>query len=404
MNDQSDASPQPEPPESQTRSSQPEDGSRSRFGEGWPTPWLTYGIVAVCLSIFGYLNLATGTPSFERVTEFLAPRSVTIWPGAYWGLITPAFVHLAFWHLFFNLWVAKDLGQVMEPVMGRLRFLALVLGSAAASHGTELAISGQTGIGFSGVIYALFGYAMAMRRVEPMFEIITNRRTIQWLLGWAVLCMALTAFKIWNVANAAHFGGLVFGYCVGAARIAPRFRAAYGAALIAVSGLAVLSAFYAPWSPAWKNREDVRNFLRLIGRAHSGDAVAQFQYGEFLLRFGDRKQEGLDLMKMSARKDFLPAMNGLAWVFATSTNASLRNGTEAVKWAAAACAKDDWKDANLVDTLAAAHAEMNQWDEAVKAQERAISLLTVEQKSDAKLASGFESRLRQYRNQEKFRE
>ena len=404
MNDHSQSSSPLDSSSPELNSSPSEPALPEAPREALPTPWLTYAICAVCVAIFGYLNWELKSGASGSVFDFVVPKSVSIWHGAYWGLITPAFVHLAFWHLFFNLWLAKDLGQVLEPTMGRMRYFAFVLGSAAVSHGTELAFSGQTGIGYSGVVYSLFGYALARRRVQPVYERITDRKTVQWLLGWAVLCVVLTMARVWNVANAAHIGGLIFGYCAGAILVAPRFRVAYGLGLAAVTVLAVLSAVYMPWSRTWRDREAIYGFVVLIDQAKSGDPTAQFQYGHVLLRFQDRKQEGLDWLRKSAQQEFLPAMNGLAWFFATSTNASMRDGAEALKWATAACAKDGWKEANLVDTLAAAHAELDQWNEAVTNQQKAIFLLTAKQRKDTNLWRGFESRLRQYQSHEKFRE
>ena len=80
-----------------------------------PTPWLTYAVVGVCTAIFAYLNLAQNTPSFNQVSEILAPSAVSIWTGYYWGLLTSALVHFEIWHFLFNMWWAKDFGKLLEP-------------------------------------------------------------------------------------------------------------------------------------------------------------------------------------------------------------------------------------------------------------------------------------------------
>ena len=78
------------------------------------------------------------------------------------------------------------------------------------------------------------------------------------------------------------------------------------------------------------------------------------------------------------------------------------NGPEALKLATTACAKNGWKEPNFVDTLAAAHAELDQWDQAIAMQQKAISLLSAEQKKDPKQLESFQARLRQYERHEKF--
>jgi len=51
------------------------------------------------------------------------------------------------------------LGRSVERVLGPLRLAGLVLASALVSSAGQLAWSDETGIGFSGVGYALFGLA-----------------------------------------------------------------------------------------------------------------------------------------------------------------------------------------------------------------------------------------------------
>jgi TPR repeat protein len=94
------------------------------------------------------------------------------------------------------------------------------------------------------------------------------------------------------------------------------------------------------------------------------------------VRTKEKAGEGISWLRKSADQGFVPAMNGLAWVLATNLDDHLRNGAEAVKWAEAACRKDNWKTAEFVDTLAAAYAEIEQWDQAVATENLADSTST----------------------------
>jgi tetratricopeptide (TPR) repeat protein len=66
--------------------------------------------------------------------------------------------------------------------------------------------------------------------------------------------------------------------------------------------------------------------------------------------------------------------NNLAWILATSKDAKLRNGEEAVLWATKSCAADQRKSPATLDTLAAALAEVGRFDEAIRVAEEVLAL------------------------------
>lgn len=68
------------------------------------------------------------------------------------------------------------------------------------------------------------------------------------------------------------------------------------------------------------------------------------------------------------------ALVSLAWFQATCPEDSLRNGKEALEQALRACELSQWKHSNGVDTLAAAYAEVGDFDRAVKYQTQAINM------------------------------
>jgi membrane associated rhomboid family serine protease len=363
-------------------------------------PWITYAIIVICGAIFAYLNLAKSAPSYNRISMFLIPSTLRIWDGAYWGLLTAAFVHLVFWHILFNVMCARDFGSLIEPTMGRAKYLLFIIAAAFVSSGGQLAISDQTGVGFSGVVYAMFGYALAARHVEPRYRLMINWRVILWMLGWLVLCIVLTFTGIWNVANGAHMAGFLFGYCAGNVFTARAWLIPSRIGLALLVALTVMTASYMPWSQAWKSRGDFLKLSNVAEDAANGKPDAQFVWGVLQAQSKKKVREGISWLRKSADQGFVPAMNYLAWTLATNRDDHLRNGAEAVQWAEAACRDDNWQTAGYVDTLAAAYAEVERWDLAVDTQKLAISKLT---SADAKRKSIFESQLQQYLNHLKMR-
>ena len=359
---------------------------------------VTTMVVAVCVVNFLLVNLVTNHAG-SVVQDILVPGPVAIWTGAVWGLVTPAFVHFAWWHILFNMWWARDFGHLLEPDLGRRRYIGFILIGAIASSGWQLLTTDGTGIGFSGVVYALFGYILARRRSRPAFRDFLRSSTIFWLLGWLVFCVVLTIARVWNVGNAAHIAGLAFGYLLGLARERPRLRVG------AVVGLSILfigvvaSCSYMPWSAVWRARHFIRQVDTWRRQAEAGDVRAQAMYGSTLARWPQDRERGMEWLRRAAKAGDAWGTNGLAWWLATAPEDALRNGREAVQWA-----EKQYKaypTANSGDTLAAAFAEADRWEEAIATQERALRDLPTD---STKYADEFRQRLELYKQHKKWRE
>jgi len=68
------------------------------------------------------------------------------------------------------------------------------------------------------------------------------------------------------------------------------------------------------------------------------------------------------------------AINNLAWLLATGSNAKFRNGAEAVRLAINACEMTHYHATAYIGTLAAAYAEAGQYDDAIKTAKTAITM------------------------------
>jgi tetratricopeptide (TPR) repeat protein len=107
--------------------------------------------------------------------------------------------------------------------------------------------------------------------------------------------------------------------------------------------------------------------------AHYNLGIALFEKGQ-TARAMNEFQEASRLKPDENNPHNATALNNLAWRFAASSDASLRDGTLAVKLAERACELTNYRKTIFVGTLAAAYAEAGRFDEAVATGQRACAL------------------------------
>ena len=139
---------------------------------------------------------------------------------------------------------------------------------------------------------------------------------------------------------------------------------------------------------------DLRTDDRGLARRRSERGNAYFHLGQF-----KRAQDDFVVAVRLGPRDS-DVLNNAAWFRATCPDPAFRNGKEAVELASRACAVDKWKDADQIDTLAAAHAEAGNFAEAERYQLKALSLLS----ADEALRPKFQARLKQYRAKQPVRQ
>ncbi|MGD0614577.1 MAG: tetratricopeptide repeat protein, partial [Verrucomicrobiota bacterium] len=104
-------------------------------------------------------------------------------------------------------------------------------------------------------------------------------------------------------------------------------------------------------------------------------ALAHLHLGTLLLRSANAI-DGLKELKDAVRlaPDSPAVIDRVARILATASDAVLRNGPEAVRLAAHACALTGEKDPKLLGTLAAAYAETGRFSDAIRVAQQALAL------------------------------
>lgn len=212
---------------------------------GADKPLVTYGLIGLCVLLW------LGQEFSGELTYRLmfAPVLAQDEP---WRLVTAAFLHddASPLHLLFNMVVLFMLGQILEPALGRARFLAIYLICAlGGSVGYEVIgrlLGGDTWFtGTVGASGAIFGLFLAMLLVN-----IRLRRDVSSLVGLIVVNTILS-FVIANVAWQAHLGGAVTGALCGliVTRLPNRRSQWFALGALTVLLAVVSYAVFATYSP-----------------------------------------------------------------------------------------------------------------------------------------------------------
>jgi tetratricopeptide (TPR) repeat protein len=95
-----------------------------------------------------------------------------------------------------------------------------------------------------------------------------------------------------------------------------------------------------------------------------------------MLRVNGKIREAIEQTRLalSAKPDMPEALSNLAWLLATASDDSVRNGAEAVRLAEQACRLTNFREARMLGALAAAYAEAGRFSDAVSTAQKAIEL------------------------------
>jgi rhomboid protease GluP len=135
--------------------------------------------------------------------------------GQWWRLLTACFLHIGIMHLLLNMYALLYIGFLLEPYLGKTRFLAAYLISGIAASTTslwwnDLIISA----GASGAIFGMYGVFLALLTTN-LFD-----KSVKKAL-WISIAL-FVGYNILNglkpnsgIDNAAHIGGLLSGLIIG---------------------------------------------------------------------------------------------------------------------------------------------------------------------------------------------
>lgn len=185
------------------------------------TPVVTQTLVAINLGVFIAMLLLPlagigSTEQFWRAGQVGGGRLV------WYTLITSAFLHAGFLHIFGNLITLWVFGPPVEDRFGRAWFLAFYLAAGAASGLAHALLERAPAIGASGAIAGVTGAFLVLfpaTRIKcfMIFFIIGVVMVPAWFLIGLRIAFDLLSQSLGvrnDIANIAHLGGYAFGMSV----------------------------------------------------------------------------------------------------------------------------------------------------------------------------------------------
>lgn len=210
------------------KASKPDVKTRARYWSARQPTLVTYALMAVNIAVFFFLAIqdsrsVTGSGITGRSPDELGQWDLGlagpfIEDGEWYRLVTSGFLHFGIIHLAFNMLLLFQLGQLLEPAIGRIRFgllyfAALLAGSAGALIVQPNAIHG----GASGAVFGLMGAAFIGLRNRGVNPFSTG-------LGTVLLLNLLLTFTIPGISIGGHIGGIIGGAVAGWVVLAPPYR------------------------------------------------------------------------------------------------------------------------------------------------------------------------------------
>lgn len=207
------------------RAERPDVTTRARYWNARQPTLVTYTLIALNLAVFVLMAVAdrsslsgelTGRGAGELGLWDLGLAGPFLADGQWYRLVTSGFIHFGIFHIALNMLLLFQLGQLLEPNIGRVRFAllyfaALLGGSAGALLLQPNSIHG----GASGAVFGLMGAAFVGLRNRGVNPFSTG-------IGTTLVLNLIITFTIPGISIGGHLGGIVGGAIAGWVTLPPR--------------------------------------------------------------------------------------------------------------------------------------------------------------------------------------
>ena len=177
-----------------------------------PINWMNLLIIGVNLLIFALTEITGDTEDVTFMLKCGAAYTPWILDGQWYRLFTSMFLHFGVSHLLNNMVLLLFLGDMLEELTGKWRYLLIYLGGGLAGNiisllmdcrSSEMAVSA----GASGAVFAVIGgiFVILVKQRGRVKDLTLSR------LVFVIFLSIYHGFQSSGIDNAAHVGGLLGG-------------------------------------------------------------------------------------------------------------------------------------------------------------------------------------------------
>jgi len=166
-------------------------------------PVVTQALIAVNVAVFLYGM----TQVNDKAIYDGGLAGPLVAAGDWYRIVTSGFLHAGLLHVGFNMFILYQLGMLLEPALGRLRFgLVYAVSLLSGSLGVLLVSPNSLTVGASGAVFGLMGAGVAVMRSRGIDPFSTG------LGGMIVLNLIITFTLSRYISVGGHVGGLIGGF------------------------------------------------------------------------------------------------------------------------------------------------------------------------------------------------
>ena len=201
---------------------------------------VTYALIAVNVAVMIWMGIddpaSIGLRNRISGVQFdLGLARGLLADGEWYRLVSAGFLHFGIVHFAFNMLLLFQLGQLLEPAIGRVRF-GLLYGAALLGGSAGAVLLEPRGLhgGASGAVFGLMAAAAVGLRYRGINPFSTS-------IGPLLLINLLLTFSIPGISIGGHLGGVVAGGAVSLVVMAPPWKFPKWAPYVAPVAVALIS-------------------------------------------------------------------------------------------------------------------------------------------------------------------